>query len=176
MFYYSFSFRRTPEVFEQRGRASRYFYQLVRREKTQQHVWILSVLRTFHYQQSCLDQSIWIWAFLTFPPSFISISLSSFNFFILVRNKCSIGWRSTQRFTDVLKWNSPSGYRQAWKREPHFSLDVGNQNWLEAHGEPPTISTISPWKMALGVTNVQQNGLIRFPMCWDNSDLASCTN
>lgn len=41
-------------------------------------------------------------------------------------------------------------------------LSFGIQNWLEAHWEPPTIAKLSPCKTALGVTNVQQNGLILF--------------
>lgn len=35
----------------------------------------------------------------------------------------------------------------------YHSLDVGIQNWLEAHWEPPTIAKISPCKTALGGTN-----------------------
>lgn len=44
----------------------------------------------------------------------------------------------------------------------YHSLDVGIQNWLEAHWEPPTIAKISPCKTELGGINVQQNGLILF--------------
>lgn len=54
-----------------------------------------------------------------------------------------------------------------------YHLLDGIQNWLKAHWEQPTITKISLHKTALEITNVQQNGLILFLMCSDNSEWAS---